>query len=354
MSDGPAPTDLTAVQARLAEAQQALAGELAGAQDAGTLEQVRVKYLGRQGLLQSFWSLLPQCPPEAKPQFGQQLNTLKGQWTQAIEARKASLGAPVAAAGGGTALDRTLPGHPPAIGHRHPLTQTIDEILGVFERLGFAVVEGPEIETPFHNFDALNIPPDHPSRESFDTFFVNTTPETLLRSHTSPVQVRYLEERAKMPKPFRIVVPGRVYRPDALDASHCFQFHQIEGLIVEPGATFADLKGLLTAFVQGLFGPSTKLRFRPHFFPFTEPSAEADIGCIFCRGHGCRVCGQKGWLEVLGAGMVHPHVFASTGWPAATRGLAFGLGVERIAMLKYGIDDIRLFFENDVRFLRQF
>ncbi|MBI4227151.1 MAG: phenylalanine--tRNA ligase subunit alpha [Candidatus Omnitrophica bacterium] len=335
----------------MAELEQALIADVASAQDAAAVDQVRAKYLGRHGLLQALWQVLPQMPPDEKPQFGQRLNTLKTQWTQAVEARRMALAAPAV---DGPMLDLTLPGHPPAIGHRHPITQVIDQVLGVFERLGFAVIEGPEIETAFHNFDALNIPPDHPSREAFDTFFVNTTPETLLRSHTSPVQVRYLEAHADDPRPFRIVVPGRVYRPDALDASHCFQFHQIEGLVVEPGVTFADLKGLLAAFVQAVFGPATRLRFRPHFFPFTEPSAEADISCIFCRGHGCRVCGQKGWLEILGAGMVHPRVFAATRWPTASRGLAFGLGVERIAMLRYGIDDIRLFFENDVRFLHQF
>ena len=358
MSDGTVPTDLASVQSRLTALQQAIEAELAQAQDAAALELLRVKYLGRRGALQECWQALPQVSPEDRPRLGQQLNTLKTQWTEAVRARFVTVmsQAVVDKLRQPSTLDRTLPGHPPVLGHRHPITQVIDEILGVFERLGFAVVEGPEIETPFHNFDALNIPADHPSRESFDTFFLDspTANEFLLRSHTSPVQVHYLKDHADHPRPFRIVVPGRVFRPDALDASHCFQFHQIEGLVVEPGVTLADLKGLLTAFAQAVFGPATRLRFRPHFFPFTEPSAEADISCIFCRGHGCRVCGQKGWLEILGAGVVHPHVFAATGWPAATRGLAFGLGIERIAMLKYGIDDIRLFFDSDVRFLQQF
>ena len=345
--------DVAELELRLAALPSEFDAALAVAQDAQAIEQVRVTYLGRKGILQQFFQALPQLAPEGRLRLGTQLNAFKAQWTQALEARQAAFRRPVTAA-----LDRTLPGHPPAIGRRHPIPRVIEEILGVFERLGFSVVEGPEIETPFYNFDALNIPPDHPSRETFDTFFLKPVSDTvpvsdtrLLRSHTSPMQVRYLERQKP---PCRIVVPGRVYRPDAVDASHCFQFHQIEGLVVEPGVTFADLKGLLTAFVRSVFGPTTRMRFRPHFFPFTEPSAEVDIGCLFCRGLGCRVCGQKGWLEILGAGMVHPHVFAAAKLPTTLTGLAFGLGIERIAMLKYGIDDIRLFFENDVRFLHQF
>ena len=357
VNDGTPPLDHTSILQQLGSLKQGMEMKLARATTSGEVELIRVEYLGRQGELQKFWQILPQIQPDERPQVGQQLNAAKEQLTRELEAKRTEVistsdsGRPIR-----EALDLTLPGHPPLVGHRHPVTQVVEEILTAFEHLGFTVVEGPEIETPFHNFDALNIPSDHPSRESFDTFFLKTDPpgQMLLRSHTSPVQVRYLEAHKAGRRPFRIVVPGRVFRPDALDASHCFQFHQIEGLIVEPGVTFADLKGLLTAFVRAVFGPATRLRFRPHFFPFTEPSAEADISCIFCRGHGCRVCGQKGWLEILGAGMVHPHVFESTGWPEATRGLAFGLGIERIAMLKFGIDDIRLFFDNDVRFLHQF
>lgn len=314
------------------------------------LAPVRASYLGRNGILRSLFQQLSEYAPEDRPVVGQLLNNAKVEWTTLFDEAERRLAQPRAMA----SVDLTMPGHPPLVGHRHPLTQVIDEILGLFERLGFTVVEGPEIETPFYNFDALNIPADHPSRDTFDTFFLQSEAAEayLLRSHTSPMQVRYLQAHAP---PCRIVVPGRVYRPDAVDASHCFQFHQIEGLVVEPGVTFADLKGLLTAFARALFGPATKMRFRPHFFPFTEPSAEVDIGCIFCRGHGCRVCGQKGWLEVLGAGVVHPHVFEAAGRdPKTLQGLAFGLGIERIAMLKYGVDDIRLFFENDVRFLHQF
>jgi len=316
------------------------------------LARIRASYVGREGILRALFQSLSQYPAEERPTAGQLLNAAKSRWTELLEQHQRAL-----AAQGRVAvpslLDRTLPGHPPLIGHRHPLTQVIDEILGIFERLGFTVVEGQEIETPFYNFDALNIPADHPARETFDTFFLNSAgPDAyLLRSHTSPMQVRYLQAHSP---PFRIVVPGRVFRPDAVDASHCFQFHQIEGLVVEPEVTLADLKGVLTAVARAVFGPTVRMRFRPHFFPFTEPSAEVDISCIFCRGHGCPVCRQRGWLEILGAGMVHPHVFAAADRPPTTRGLAFGLGIERIAMLKYGIDDIRLFFENDVRFLHQF
>jgi len=348
--------DLATLETRLAALRQEVEVALAQAPDVTSVERLRVTYLGRKGALQELWKVLPQLPPADRPPAGQQLNATKAQWTEVFQTRlvAAMSQAVLARLSSPPTLDRTMPGHPPAIGHSHLITQVIDEVLAVFERLNFTVVEGPEIETPFYNFDALNIPSDHPSRESFDTFFL-ASPEPdayLLRSHTSPMQVRYLQQHRP---PCRIVVPGRVFRPDAVDASHCFQFHQIEGLVVEPGVTFADLKGLLTAFARAVFGSETTMRFRPHFFPFTEPSAEVDIRCIFCRGHGCRVCGQKGWLEILGAGMVHPQVFEAAGLSGtAWRGLAFGLGIERIAMLKYGIDDIRLFFENDVRFLHQF
>ncbi|MBI4314199.1 MAG: phenylalanine--tRNA ligase subunit alpha [Candidatus Omnitrophica bacterium] len=335
--------------------------ELALIQDLQALEQLRINFLGRKGALQELMRMIPSVAPEERPRLGQQANELKNSWTQALESKQVELMSQgvVAALGQKRVFDVTLPGHPPALGHQHLITQVVDEIVGIFERMGFAAVEGPEIEEPFYNFDALNIPADHPSRESFDTFFVKksasdtgTEPDAyLLRSHTSPMQVRYMQ---KHKPPFRIVVPGRVYRPDAVDASHCFQFHQIEGLVVEPDVTFADLKGLLAFFARGFFGSSTRIRFRPHFFPFTEPSAEMDVGCIFCRGLGCRVCGQKGWLEVLGSGVVHPHVFKAAGYSGKTRGIAFGLGIERIAMLKHGIDDIRCFFENDLRFLHQF
>ncbi len=255
-------------------------------------------------------------------------------------------------------LDVTIPGVASPVGHAHILTQTIDEICAIFEQLGFSVQEGPEVETEFNNFTALNIPADHPSRDGFDTFYLKQPDpddrqvNLLLRSHTSPAQVRI--KQANKP-PLAVVVPGKVYRPDAVDASHSFMFHQIEGLLVDKDIKFSDLKGLVTVFLKRLFGEEIKMRFRPHFFPFTEPSAEVDISCYICEGKGCSVCGSKGWVEIMGCGMVHPKVFEAVGYPKGKyTGLAFGLGVERMTMLKHGIHDIRLFFENDARFLNQF
>jgi len=245
-----------------------------------------------------------------------------------------------------------MPGVAQEIGHLHPLTQVNDEICRIFNRIGFSIVEGPEIESEYNNFTGLNIPLEHPSREAFDTFYLKDYPKMLLRSHTSPVQVRAMK---KHKPPLAIIVPGKVYRPDAVDASHSFMFHQVEGFMVDKGIRFSDLKGILELFARTVFGDDIKMRFRPHFFPFTEPSAEVDISCIICKGKGCSVCGRKGWLEILGAGMIHPNVFKEVGIdPKKYNGFAFGMGVERIAMLKYGINDIRLFFENDLRFLKQF
>ena len=317
------------------------------------LEAVRVKYLGRKGTLSLYFPRLAEegRTAEEKARLGQKLNNLKQKLEQAFEERRKSLSVPSGRSA--RAEDLTLPGHPPSVGRLHPITQTIDQILSIFESLGFSPVDGPEVETQFYNFEALNIPAEHPSRESFDTFYLSqeAKPRLLLRTHTSPVQVRYMESHKP---PFQIVVPGRVFRRDAVDASHCFQFHQVEGLAVAQGLTFGDLKGTLISWARGMFGPEARLRFRPHYFPFTEPSAEADLACIFCQGKGCRVCGQKGWLEILGCGMVHPEVFKAARYPSSSVGFAFGVGVERIAMLRYGIEDIRLFFENDLRFLQQF
>ncbi len=340
---------------------------LSEAQDPEGVEAVRVRFLGRNGSLTARFADLRDrsLSREEKAELGKNLNAVKGKLEEALaqRGRELSSAAPARRAVG----DLTLPGYRPPAGRLHPVSQTIAQIVEIFQRLGFAVVEGPEVETEWYNFEALNIPADHPSRESFDTFYLRKIDSSrwLLRSHTSPVQVRFMERH---PPPFRIVVPGRVFRPDAVDASHCFQFHQVEGLAVGAGLSFGDLKGTLTAWARQMFGPGVRLRFRPHYFPFTEPSAEVDLGCIFCQGKGCRVCGQKGWLEILGCGMVHPEVFkavAGAGGSATTRpgavgylpetvGFAFGMGVERIAMLLHGIDDIRLFFENDLRFLRQF
>ena len=325
-------------------------GAFSGAANPSDLETVRVRYLGRNGELARRFSVMkdPSLSGEAKSRLGQKLNAVKQVLEQACDDRKKSVGASGSPQAG--SLDRTLPGGIPSVGRLHPITQTLRKTQEIFRSLGFAVVDGPEIETERNNFEALNIPPDHPSRENFDTFYLEKE-NLLLRSHTSPVQIRFMERHRP---PFQIIVPGRVFRPDAVDATHSFQFHQVEGLAVGPGVHFGDLKGVLVTWAQRMFGPSARLRFRPHFFPFTEPSAEADLACSFCETKGCRICGQKGWLEILGCGMVHPSVFKSVGYPPDTVGFAFGLGVERIAMLEYGIGDIRLFFENDLRFLRQF
>jgi phenylalanyl-tRNA synthetase alpha chain len=317
--------------------------------DEPALEALRVRFLGRRGTLTAILRGLGELAPEARPVVGERANAVKAAIEGALEARRAALRAATRAGLAADRLDITLPGRPPRLGGLHPLTATLQDILEIFASLGFAVAEGPEVELDYYNFEALNIPRDHPARDMQDTFYI--TDEVLLRTHTSPVQVRVMEAQ---PPPVRVVVPGRVYRRDA-DVTHSPMFHQVEGLLVDEGVTFADLKGTLTAFVRLFFGEATRLRFRPSFFPFTEPSAEVDISCVICRGAGCRVCSQGGWLEILGAGMVDPEVFRFVGYDSERfTGFAFGMGVERIAMLRYGIDDIRLFFENDLRFLEQF
>ena len=316
-------------------------------------ELLRVKYLGRNGLVAQLFSQMGALPAEARPLFGARLNTLKTALTQRL-AQATSQAAVPATEALSTAL--TLPGVAHPVGRRHPLRRALREITGIFQELAFEIVEGPEIEQEHYNFDGLNIPSDHPSREGFDTFYLDLPAvpgkgRWLLRSHTSPAQVRIMESRKP---PLRVVVPGVVFRPDQVDASHSFMFHQVEGLLVDTRVTFADLKGLLDLFLRRFFGPHTKTRFRPHFFPFTEPSAEVDIACQLCQGEGCSVCGRKGWLEILGCGMVHPEVFRKVGYPVdRVQGIAFGLGVERLVMLRHGMDDIRLFYENDLRFLAQ-
>ena len=346
------------------------------AASAKALEEQRVAWLGRKSRLQECMKRIPTLPADQRGPFGKRLNEIKASVESELAARRDAIAAAPAAP-----LDVTLPGSAIPQGRLHPITQTLQAILELFIPMGFEVIEGPELEYEYYNFDALNIPRDHPSRENFDTFFVDlpskdpqhgrptvgrpsalpsATTATgggarlgrpLLRSHTSPVQIRVMEQRRP---PLRIVVPGKVYRPDPLDPSHSFMFHQIEGLMVDDRTSFADLKGVLDAFLKALFGSTTRTRFRPHFFPFTEPSAEVDIACSACGGAGCSTCGRKGWLEIMGCGMVHPNVLNAVKYPAQVQGFAFGMGVERIAMLKYGITDIRLFFENDLRFLEQF
>jgi phenylalanyl-tRNA synthetase alpha chain len=304
--------------------------------NAADLEGFRIEYLGKKGKIPLLMAQLRELSPDRRKDFGAEVNAAKVAIEKCFEEKKSEIDAqPVA----DTDFDDTLPPVEPPLGRIHPISQTIREINGIFERLGFECVRGPEVETEFHNFTALNIPLDHPSREGFDTFYTSTG--HLLRSQTSTVQIRVMQSRKP---PLRIIAPGRVYRPDTVDASHSFMFHQIEGLMVDDKVRFSDLKGILHLFLRQLFGRDTKVRFRPHFFPFTEPSVEVDIQW-----------GTKGWLEILGAGSVDPNVFDAVGYDSKhTQGFAFGLGVERIAMLRYGITDIRHFTENDLRFLRQF
>ena len=311
---------------------------------------VKTKYLGRKGLLTGLLRNISRVPDEEKPLFGKRCNELKNslnaRFDQAIE-QYTSRNKEQALFK--EKIDVTLPGRSVNCGRVHPVVQIRREICSVFSSFGFSIVEGPEIELDYYNFEALNIPKDHPARDMQDTFYIDEN--IVLRTHTSPVQIRVME---KIKPPLRILSPGKVYRRDS-DVSHTPMFHQIEGLLVDKNVTFGDLKGILSAFLKKIFGSSTMLRFRPSFFPFTEPSAEVDICCVMCGGKGCRVCGQSGWLEILGSGMVDPAVFRNVDYdPDEYSGFAFGLGLERIAMLKYGISDIRLFFENDIRFLKQF
>ncbi|MCK5306688.1 MAG: phenylalanine--tRNA ligase subunit alpha [Candidatus Omnitrophica bacterium] len=321
---------------------------LAGLNKAGVLaeiEKIRVGYLGRKGRLTEILKSLRKLPSEQRAQVGKLANDIKNKLMAEIEDRLKK----IESRPRGERVDITLPGIVAAHGNKHPVTRIIDEICDIFVSLGLNVVEGPEAERERYNFEALNIPLDHPSRDAFDTFYIKD--DLLLRSHTSPVQIRVME---KEEPPVAVIVPGKVYRPDAVDATHSFMFHQVEGLVIDKNITFSDLKGTLSFFANRMFGDSVKVRFRPHFFPFTEPSADLDISCIICGGKGCRVCSRTGWLEVMGAGMVDPEVFKAVGYNYEKySGFAFGMGVERIAMLKYGVNDIRLFFENDLRFLRQ-
>jgi len=312
------------------------------------VEKARVEFMGRsRGRLKDLMGLLRKLPAEEKKTAGRLVNQLKKQLTEAFEVQKKGRSGALAA---GAGVDLTQPAARLEVGHVHPLTQTFEELQEVFGSLGFSCVEGPEIETEHHNFDALNIPSDHPARDSFDTFFLDSG--GLLRSHTSPTQIRVMESG---PPPVRVIVPGRVYRPDAVDATHHYCFHQCEGLMVDEDISFADLKAVLNMAMEGVFGPGTRTRFRPSFFPFTEPSAEVDVSCIFCGAEGCRICKRTGWIELLGAGMVDPAVFEAVGYdPERYTGFAFGIGVERLAMLKYQIPDIRMFTDNDLRFLEQF
>ncbi|HUH65123.1 MAG TPA: phenylalanine--tRNA ligase subunit alpha [Syntrophales bacterium] len=334
----------------LEDLQKQAESELRKSQTEEEVLAVRTKYLGRKGLLTKILRGLGNIEPAERPLVGNRSNEIKAALTEEIDK---TLKERAAQKRGQVLLrdriDVTLPGRKISFGKEHPVTIVCREICDIFAALGFSAVQGPEVELDYYNFEALNIPQDHPARDMQDTFYIEDG--IVLRTHTSPVQVRVME---KQRPPVRILSPGRVYRPDS-DVSHTPMFHQIEGLLVDRGITLGDLKGVLTLFLKEMFGGDTALRFRPSFFPFTEPSAEVDIRCVMCKGVGCRVCSQSGWLEVLGSGMVDPEVFKNVGYDSEEfTGFAFGLGLERIAMLKYGISDIRLFFENDWRFLEQF
>lgn len=319
-------------------------------QEASNLEgvqEISVRYLGRKGALTGYLRGISGLPPEERAAAGRRANEIKRALEQAVSEARTRIESRQRA--DADRIDVSLPGRPWLPGTLHPITQINREICDIFLRLGFDIVEGPEVESDYYNFEALNIPKNHPARDMQDTFYVSEN--IVLRTHTSPVQIRTME---KMQPPVRIIAPGKVYRCDS-DLTHTPMFHQVEGLLVDENISFGDLKGVLTTFVHQMFDRKTALRFRPSFFPFTEPSAEVDILCVICRGEGCRVCSQTGWLEILGSGMVHPALFEKVGYDTVRyTGFAFGMGVERIAMLKYGIDDLRRFFENDIRFLRQF
>jgi phenylalanyl-tRNA synthetase alpha chain len=328
--------------------QSALA-EAGSAADLAAVEAVRVKYLGRNGLLPEIMKGIGKADPATRKELGQQANELKNELTASIDARKDALQSTDSTASA-RAFDTTLPGRWPGLGSRHPISQIIERATAIFRSLGFTVADGPDLESEFNNFDALNTPANHPSRDSHDTFYL--ADGRLLRTHTSPVQIRVMQTRQP---PLRIIAPGRCYRRDTTDATHSANFHQVEGLYVNRQVSMAELKGDLTHFATQMMGSGVKVRFRPHFFPFTEPSVEYDFSCHVCGGKGCRVCKQSGWIEISGAGMVNPKVFEAVGYdPSQFTGYAFGMGVERIAMILFGIPDIRMLYENDVRFLKQF
>jgi phenylalanyl-tRNA synthetase alpha chain len=315
---------------------------------ANEIEQIRIKYLSRNGIITKLFDELKSISGEDKPAFGKLLNNLRSETTELFNNKKSIIESKQSS--DRTDIDLTLPGKNVKIGSRHILTQTLFEIKSIFKGLGFSVYDGPELESDYYNFESLNFPPDHPARDMQDTFFVSE--KFLLRTHTTPVQIRIME---KEQPPIRAIMPGRVYRNEAISSRSYCMFHQVDGIYVDTDVSFAELKGTLVSFAEQFYGEGLKYRFRPSFFPFTEPSAEMDITCYICKGKGCRVCKHSGWLEILGCGMVDPNVFKYVNYDSEKyTGYAFGMGIERIAMLKYGIDDIRIFFENDLRFLKQF
>ena len=325
--------------------------ELTAAQDLKDLDAVRVKYLGKKGELTAILKQMGKLSAEERPVIGQLANQVRAQIEERLEETKTNLEAHLLDQRLATeTLDVTMPGKRSVLGKKHPITIVLDELKEIFIGMGFDVAQGPEVELDYYNFEALNIPKDHPARDTQDTFYINDN--VVLRTQTSPIQIRVME---KQKPPIRIIAPGRVYRSDALDATHSPLFHQVEGLVVDKNITMADLKGTLEVFVKRLYGEESVVRFRPHHFPFTEPSAELDVQCFNCHGEGCRLCKGEGWIEILGCGMVHPKVLENCGIdPEEYSGFAFGMGLERLVMRRYNIDDLRLFYENDARFLNLF
>ena len=336
---------------KLSQIKLAAEQALASAATLDTLEELRVKFLGKKGELTAVMKGMGGLSPEERPIIGQLANEVRDFIGSALDEKKAALEAAAEEAKIlAETIDVTIPGKRPEKAKKHPLTTVLDDLKDIFIGMGFSIVDGPEVELDYYNFEALNIPKDHPARDTQDTFYINDN--VVLRTQTSPVQIRTME---KMQPPIRIISPGRVYRSDAVDATHSPVFHQVEGLVIDKGITMADLKGTLEVFVHKLYGNDTRLRFRPHHFPFTEPSAEVDISCFNCGGKGCPICKGEGWIEILGCGMVHPKVLRNCNIdPEVYSGFAFGIGLERTTMFRYGIKDLRMFFENDVRFLDQF
>ena len=339
------------MKAQLDNISVAAAQEIASASDKASLETVRIKYLGKKGALTAILRGMGALTPEERPVIGAYANTVRANIEALLEEKGVSLASEeLKNALVKEKLDVTMPAKVKTVGKLHPITQVENRMKEIFVGLGFDIVEGPEVESAYNNFDALNAPADHPSRDFQDTFYINDT--TLLRTQTSPVQIRAMKT---MTPPIRIISPGRVYRCDEVDATHSPMFHQLEGLVIDKNITLGDLKGLLELWAKEMFGSDTKTRFRPHNFPFTEPSAEVDVSCFVCGGKGCRLCKGEGWIELLGAGLVHPNVLKAGGIdPEVYSGLAFGMGIERVVMTSYGIDDMRHLYENDIRFLGQF
>lgn len=337
------------MEARIQEVRRRAGEEITAVSTESQLEQFRIRFLARKGLIGSLFDELGALPPAERPAAGKLLNNLRTEVQELCDARRSALRKPAHTA---PAADLTLPGRRTFRGSKHLLTRTLEEISAIFVSMGFGIAEGPEIEDDYHNFGALNFPDDHPARDMQDTFFLTGGGPALLRTHTSPVQIRVMEQHSP---PVRVICPGKVYRNEAVSARSLCQFHQVEGLYVDRGVTFSDLKGTLVSFIRQFYGSGLQYRFRPTFFPFTEPSADIYISCFICGGKGCRMCKGTGWLEILGCGMVDPNVFRTVGYdPEIYTGYAFGMGIERIAALRYGVEDIRMFYENDVRFLNQF